>query len=128
MRTPETPQSEPNPLKPVLFLADDCYIVVPPFTRQSRKTAGRLLRQIQEGETLPPRQSAPMFAAIGRGCYELRISHDTRIWRVMIYVADLHIVVLHSFEKKTQKTPAAVLNLCIRRRTEYLADLKKGRY
>ena len=72
--------------------------------------------------------AVPLFEAIGRGCYELRISHDGRIWRVMYLVAPRHIVVLYSFEKKTQKTPQSVLNACVRRRLQFLQEVAQGKH
>ena len=52
------------------------------------------------------------FQTVGAGVKEIRISEDGGAFRVM-YVAKLaeKIYVLHSFQKKTQKTSAKDINI-----------------
>lgn len=71
------------------------------FPDEARRFAGFELRAIQNG--LEPRDWKDM-PAIGPGVKEIRI-HVLGEWRV-IYVAKFRdaVYVLHSFQKKTQKT------------------------
>ena len=61
----------------------------------------------------------PVCRSLGKGLYEIRsdISHG-RITRVIFCVADEQMVLLHSFIKKTQKTPKADLDLALKRKKE----------
>ena len=82
-------------------------------------TAGLLLRRLQQGQTLTLPYSRPM-AVIGKQCHELRISDRDQIWRILYHVAKDGIVILDVFSKKTQTTPAQILELCGKRLTAYL--------
>jgi phage-related protein len=59
----------------------------------------------------------PVCGSLGNGLYEIRsdISHG-RITRVIFCVVDEQMVLLHSFIKKTQKTPKADLDLALKRK------------
>ncbi len=72
------------------------------FPVEAKQDAGYQLHRIQNG--LNPEDWKP-FQAIGPGVKEIRISDDGNAYRVM-YVAKFagKIYVLHSFQKKTQKT------------------------
>jgi phage-related protein len=61
----------------------------------------------------------PVCGSLGNGLYEIRsdISHG-RITRVIFCVTDEQMVLLHSFIKKTQKTPKADLDLALKRKKE----------
>lgn len=71
------------------------------FPAEVRRAAGFELDAIQRG--LAPSDWKPI-ASVGAGAYEIRI-HVLGEWRV-IYVAKFKdaVYVLHSFQKKTQKT------------------------
>lgn len=71
------------------------------FPEEARKAAGFELYSIQQG--LEPSDWKPM-PGVGRGVKEIRI-HVLGEWRI-IYVAKFKdaVYVLHSFQKKTQKT------------------------
>jgi len=71
------------------------------FPEEARKAAGFELYAVQR--ELEPRDWKPM-PSIGRGVKEIRI-HVLGEWRI-IYVAKFRdaVYVLHSFQKKTQKT------------------------
>ncbi len=56
---------------------------------------------------------------IGMRCHELRITDENRIWRIIYRVDTDAIVILEVFEKKTQKTPQEVIDLCRRRLSQY---------
>ena len=72
------------------------------FPDTVRKEAGYQLHRVQNG--LNP-ENWKSFQAVGAGVKEIRISEDGNAFRVM-FVAKFagEIYVLHSFQKKSQKT------------------------
>ena len=98
-------------MKPLIFLGsslDD----LRNFPDEARKTAGFELYFVQGG--FEPSDWKPM-ANIGRGVKEIRI-HVLGEWRI-IYVAKFEeaVYVLHSFQKKTQKTSQHDIELARKR-------------
>lgn len=71
------------------------------------------------------------MASVGRGVREIRIRTDTQ--HRILYLANLDeaIYVLHAFEKKSQRTPRAALELAKERLSALLQQrtraAKKGR-
>jgi phage-related protein len=58
----------------------------------------------------------PLCRSLGAGLWELRSSLPSgRISRLIFFIEDREIYVLHGFLKKTRKTPLAVLALALRR-------------
>lgn len=82
------------------------------FPHEARRKAGFELRAVQSG--LDPTDWKPM-ETIGPGTREIRI-RVLGEWRV-VYVAKFSeaIYVLHSFQKKSQKTSRKDIELAIRR-------------
>lgn len=82
------------------------------FPEEARKAAGFELYAVQR--ELEPRDWKPM-PSIGRGVKEIRI-HVLGEWRI-IYVAKFEdaVHVLHSFQKKTQKTNQHDIEIARRR-------------
>ncbi len=72
------------------------------FPVEARQDAGYQLHRVQNG--LNPEDWKP-FQTIGSGVKEIRISDDGNAFRIM-YIAKFagKIYVLHSFQKKSQKT------------------------
>jgi phage-related protein len=105
-------------LKPVEFRGDSL-AALRAFPASVRRAAGFQLDLVQHG--LNPEDWKPM-SSIGAGVREIRIRDEHGAFRV-IYVAKLAdaIYVLHCFQKKTQKTNAADIELAKRR----LNELKK---
>ena len=83
------------------------------FPDTARREAGHQLDRVQHG--LDPTDRKPM-PTIGPGVQEIRIRDSHGAFRV-IYLAKLadRVVVLHCFQKKTQKTAKADLDLVSRR-------------
>jgi len=83
------------------FLGDSLS-VLKQFPESVRKQAGVQLHKVQLG--LEPVDWKPM-SAVGAGVREIRIRDEAGAFRVL-YVANLGdaIVVLHAFQKKTQRT------------------------
>jgi len=90
------------------------------FLKNARRAAGYQLDRVQRG--LEPDDWKPM-RAIGTGVRELRIRDRSGAFRV-IYVATLPdcVVVLHAFQKKTQRTAKRDIDLAARRFRELRKD------
>lgn len=78
------------------------------FPSAVRRVIGQELRNVQQG--LMPSDFKPM-PSVGKGVYEIRVRLDGA-WRVL-YVAKFEaaVYVLHSFQKKTQKTNVSDIEL-----------------
>jgi phage-related protein len=61
----------------------------------------------------------PLCRPFGNGLWEIRSNLTRgRIARVLFFVQDGQMVLLHAFVKKTQRTPAADITLALRRMKE----------
>ena len=91
------------------------------FPAAARREAGYQLDQVQRGRE--PDDWKPMNT-VGRGVREIRIRDAAGAFRVL-YVAkfDDAVYVLHCFQKKTQKTNRADLNLAAQRYRDLLKEL-----
>lgn len=98
--------------KPIVWLHGE--IRTPPFSKPARIEAGFLLRRLQRRETLSMPQSRPM-PSIAPRCHELRIDDKNVTWRILYRIDPDAIVILHVFEKKTNKTPKQAIDICKRR-------------
>ena len=96
----------------------------PPFSKEARVEAGVLLRRLQRGANVGMPQVRPM-PGVGRRCRELRIRDQSKNWRILVRVDHDAIVVAEVFEKKTQKTPAKVIDACKDRLRRY-DEVTKG--
>lgn len=104
--------------KPLVWLGDE--IKTPPFTKEGRKQAGRLLRIVQGGEIPPFPASRPM-PSVGRRVHELRIDDPPKSWRIFYRTDDAEILVILVHEKRTVKTPRRVIDECKRRLKRWAA-------
>jgi phage-related protein len=91
------------------------------FPAAARREAGYQLDQVQRGRE---RDDWKPMNTVGRGVREIRIRDATGAFRVL-YVAkfDDAVYVLHCFQKKTQKTSKADLNLAAQRYRDLLKEL-----
>jgi len=89
------------------------------FPEDARRMAGHYLHLVQRG--LEPPDWKPI-GSVGPGVYEIRI--HTRLEHRVFYVAKFAegIYVLHAFQKKTQKTPTAELELARRRLKQVIKE------
>ena len=94
--------------KPIFWVGSS-YKDLLEFPREAKQEAGYQLHRVQNG--LEPENWKP-FQSIGKGVKEIRISESNNIYRI-IYVAKFadKIYVLHSFQKKTQKTRQADVDI-----------------
>jgi len=98
--------------KPLRWLHGE--VKTPPMSLEARREIGMLLRDLQDGETLGLPHSRPM-PIIGPRCHELRVNDRNKTWRVIYRLDPEVVVILDVFEKKTEKTPDAVIENCRRR-------------
>jgi phage-related protein len=103
-------------LKPIEFLGDSRE-VLRSFPQAARRRAGQQLEFIQQGRE--PDDWKPMNT-IGPGVREIRVRDETGAFRVL-YVTKFAdaVVVLHCFQKKSQKTSRADLELAAKRYREF---------
>ena len=99
-------------MKPVTFLGDSLE-AVRKFPQGVRREAGLQLDRVQR--SLMPENWKPM-KTVGPGVNEIRVRDETGAFRVL-YVATFPeaVYVLHAFQKKTQKTAKADLDLATTR-------------
>jgi phage-related protein len=108
--------------KPLVWLHGE--ITTPPFSANARIEAGYLLRQVQKGIKISLPQSRPM-SSIGARCHELRINDENLTWRIVYRIYTDAILILEVFEKKTNKTPKSIIDVCKQRIKHYQADVKE---
>ena len=91
------------------------------FPLTARREAGHQLDQVQHGRE--PDDWKPMNT-VGQGVKEIRIRDEAGAFRVL-YVAKFAdaIYVLHCFQKKTEKTSKADMELAAKRYRELLKEL-----
>ena len=58
----------------------------------------------------------PLVDGFGDGLYEVRSAHVGNIYRVLFCIVGSSMVMLHGFQKKTQKTPQDDIKLARRRK------------
>ena len=105
--------------KPLRWLHGE--VKTPPMSGDARREIGMLLRDLQDGESLGLPHSRPM-PGIGPRCHELRVNDRNKTWRVVYRLEPDAVVILDVFEKKTEKTPDAILQNCRRRLKLYEAN------
>ncbi len=102
--------------KPLVWLRGE--VKTPPFSQAARLEAGVLLRRLQRGEKVALPHSRPM-PGIGVRCHELRITDAGKTWRIVYRLDPDAVVIADVFQKKTQKTPTAVIASCKQRLKRY---------
>ncbi len=110
------------PSKPVEFLGtslDDLRA----FPPSAKREAGYQIDQVQNG--LDPDDWKPMNT-VGQGVREIRVRDSDGAFRV-IYIAKFAdaVYVIHCFQKKTQKTNKADIDLASKRYRDLLQELSK---
>ena len=107
--------------KPLAWLHGE--VKTPPFSKEARLEVGFLLRQLQQGEKLSMPHSRPM-PSIAPRCHELRINDENKTWRIIYRIDPDAIIILEVFEKKTNQTPATVIDACQGRIKRYDATTR----
>lgn len=106
-------------MKPVRFVGD-ALAELRAFPQAARHDGGYELHRVQTGEQ--PASFKPM-PTIGQGVEELKVRDTTGAYRV-IYTARLAdaVYVLHAFQKKTQRTASANIELARQRFKQMMRD------
>ena len=82
---------------------------------EDRRTIGTDLATVQVGWPI----GMPLCRSLGAGLWEVRSTlSNNRIARLVFFVADGRIGIVHGFVKKTQKTPPADIALAVKRMKE----------
>ncbi len=74
--------------------------------KMDRKIVGTDIKEVQFGWPL----GMPLVRKLEKDVWEIRCRLEGRIARVLFTVIDRHMVLLHAFIKKTQKTPKSELD------------------
>jgi phage-related protein len=85
--------------------------------REDRKVVGEDIKDVEFSWPV----GMPLCRALGNGLWEVRSSLARgRIARVLFCIHEDQMVLLHAFLKKTAKTPAADLELAMKRKKEII--------
>ncbi len=85
------------------------------LSKDDRKAVGEDIKTVEFGWPV----GMPTCRSMGGGLYEVRTNlEDKKIARVLFCFADNHMVLLHGFIKKTQKTPKQDLELAKKRKKD----------
>ncbi|TNM65872.1 type II toxin-antitoxin system RelE/ParE family toxin [Aliirhizobium smilacinae] len=85
------------------------------LSREDRKQIGIDIQRVKFGWPL----GMPYCRSLGHGLWEVRSSlNGGRIARVIFFIHDGEMILLHGFEKKTQKTPTHEINLALARKRD----------
>lgn len=84
---------------------------------EDRHTIGKDIQKVEFGWPI----GRPYCAPLGQGLWEVRSDLESnRIARVVFCMAGGEMILLHSFIKKTQKTPQQDIELALRRKREVM--------
>jgi phage-related protein len=85
------------------------------LSREDRREVGIDIQRVEFGWPL----GMPYCRSLGHGLWEVRSDlAGSRIARVIFSIHQGEMVLLHGFEKKTQKTPASDIELALKRKRE----------
>ena len=84
------------------------------LSREDRKVIGEDIKDVEFAWPI----GMPLCRALGGGLWEIRSVLPDRTARVLFCIHERHMVLLHGFIKKTQKTPTADVNLALKRKKE----------
>lgn len=90
---------------------------------RERLTLGTDIKTVEFGWPV----GLPVCRSLGDGLWEVRSNLNRRIGRVIFYISDGSMWLLHGFIKKQQKTPAADLDIARKRKKEIQKVLGKGK-
>ena len=93
------------------------------LSRQERLTVGTDIKTVEFGWPV----GLPVCRSLGDELWEVRSKLNRRIGRVIFYISDGSMWLLHGFIKKQQKTPAGDLDIARKRKKEIQKVLGKGK-
>lgn len=68
----------------------------------------------------------PLVDGLGSGLWEIRSKLPTRIARILFFVHDEELILVHGFIKKTKKTPPSDRALALQRKNTYVKISKEA--
>jgi phage-related protein len=83
-------------------------------SRDDRTKIGTDIKAVELGWPL----GMPLCRPLGRGLWEVRTDLQDRIARVIFFIYDGQMVLLHGFIKKDQQTPKSDIGLALKRKRE----------
>lgn len=87
------------------------------------KTYNRFLWSIEQLRLRNAQAREPLVRHLEDRIWELRRESNTNIFRILYaFISGRRILLLHAFQKRTQKTPRAEIDLAQRRLSELLAE------
>ena len=94
------------------------------WPESARKELGAILTRLQKGEAIGMPDVRPM-PLVSRGASEIRIKMDKGIYRAFLVIeTEFGILVFHSFQKKSQKTPQIEIETGKTRLRAFLEELR----
>ena len=110
------------------FLEDDGTAPVAEFLDSlDPKTRARFQWSIEQLRLRNTAARAPLVKHLDGDLWELREESSTNIYRVIyVFFTGKRIVLLHGFQKKTQKTPVRELDMALRRHKAFLDQELRG--
>jgi phage-related protein len=91
--------------------------------KRERLTLGIDIKTVEFGWPV----GLPVCRSLGNELWEVRSKLNNRIGRVIFYISDGSMWLLHGFIKKQQKTSAADLDIARKRKKEIQKALSKGK-
>ncbi|MBI1975380.1 MAG: type II toxin-antitoxin system RelE/ParE family toxin [Parcubacteria group bacterium] len=88
------------------------FIITQPYSRKRR-------RAVIPSAYHPCRDAFPDARKITRDIFEIRVMHEGTYRGFYAYLGHPNIVILHFFQKKTQRTPVKHIKLAERRLQDY---------
>ncbi len=84
--------------------------------KNDKKMIGEDIMAVQYGWPI----GMPLVRNLGNGLWEVRTSLENRIARIIFFIHNNQIVLLHGFIKKTQQTPKEDIELALTRKSSFL--------
>ena len=84
--------------------------------KPEKKSIGEDIMAVQYGWPL----GMPLVRNLGNGLWEVRTNLENRIARVIFFIYNDKIVLVHGFIKKSQQTPKEEIGLALKRKNVFL--------
>ena len=99
----------------------DFYLEQPEKVQEKIEYAFKIIRNVQR----VPKKFLDHISGT-EGLYEIRITHESNIYRIFCCFDKSNLVVLfNGFQKKTQKTPEKEIDMALKLKEEYFNTKKK---
>ncbi len=93
------------------------------FNEQNAKVQAKFARIFELLEEHGTSVGKPYVAPLEDKLYEIRVEQDTNIYRIIYFAyTGKRFILIHGFQKKTQKTPKKEINLAKQRMKAFLSE------